>query len=57
MELMLQLYQARNYSFETLFAGASVFDRYVALVGPQNISKHDITKLAVTCLLIGAKLE
>lgn len=57
MELMLQLYQARKYSYETLFAGASVFDRYVALVGIQNISKNDITLLAVTCLLIGAKLE
>jgi len=57
MELMLQLYQARNYTYETLFAGASVFDRYVALVGHQNISKGDITLLAVTCLLIGAKLE
>lgn len=57
MELMLQLYQARGYSFETLFAAANCFDRYVALVGPQNISKSDITKLALTCLLIGAKLE
>lgn len=51
------MYQARGYSFETLFAGANCFDRYVALAGPQNIAKSDITKLALACLLIGAKLE
>lgn len=34
MQLMLQLYKKRGYSYETLFSGAAVLDRYLALTGP-----------------------
>ena len=34
MQLMLQLYKKRGYSHETLFTGAAVLDRYLALTGP-----------------------
>ena len=54
---MLQLYKKRGYTHETLFTGAAVLDRYLCLVGPQNFASSDTTKLALACLLIGAKLE
>jgi len=57
MQLMLQLYKKRGYSHETLFTGAAVLDRYLALTGPQNFPSNQTTNLALTCLLIGAKLE
>lgn len=57
MQLMLQLYKKRGYSHETLFTGAAVLDRYLALTGPQNFASNQTTNLALACLLIGAKLE
>ena len=54
---MLQLYKKRGYSHETLFTGAAVLDRYLALSGPENFPSNQTTNLALTCLLIGAKLE
>lgn len=57
MQLMLQLYKKRGYTHETLFTGAAVLDRYLCIIGPQNFASSDTTKLALACLLIGAKLE
>lgn len=57
MQLLLQLYKKRGYSHETLFTGAAVLDRYLALSGPENFPSNQTTNLALACLLIGAKLE
>ena len=57
MQFMNQLQKSRNYSYDTLETSASIFDQYVALVGPQNIMKSNMITLATTCLLMGAKLS
>ena len=51
------LHEKKEYKKETLFAAASIFDRYVHMMGVNKFNKHNVLHLATISVLMSAKLE
>lgn len=54
VEWMADIQASLELKRESLFTGASLFDRYVELVGPED---SELGLLALTCLFVGYKYE
>lgn len=57
IQKIYDLHIKKEYMPETLFTAASIFDRYILKVGPENFPKNDIACLAAISMLMAAKLE
>lgn len=57
IQKIFYLHEKKEYKKETLFVAASIFDRYIHMVGVNNFNKHNILHLAVISVLMSAKLE
>lgn len=57
IQKIFKLHEAKDYKDETLHLACSIFDRYLFQVGVTNFPYKDITLLAVTSLILAAKIE
>jgi hypothetical protein len=51
------LHGKKEYKPETLFIAAGIFDRFIYMVGIDNIPKTDVVSLSLVSMLLSAKLE
>lgn len=51
------MHTKKEYKPETLFIAAGIFDRYLYMVGLQNVAKAEVVSLSVISMLLSAKLE
>ena len=57
IQKIFDLHTRKDYKVETLFIAAGIFDRYINLIGWRNFPGPQSLHLAVTCVLMSAKLE
>lgn len=57
MQKIFSLHAKKDYKVETLFQACAIMDRYLHKIGAKNYPREKICTLAVTCLLMAAKLE
>lgn len=57
IQKIFDLHSKKDYKEETLFIAASIFDRYVNIVGVSQFSKGLVVHLATISVLMSAKLE
>ena len=55
--LMEELYEIKGYKIETLFLAVNLADRYLVYVAFSDVEAPCLVTLAVTCILMAAKLE
>ena len=54
---MYDLNKKADYKIDTLFAAASIFDRYLKATDFKALDNENVFCLAATCILLGAKME
>jgi len=54
---LYDLNKKADYKIDTLFAAASIFDRYLKATNFKALDNDNVLLLAATCLLLGAKIE
>lgn len=57
IQKIFDLHQKKDYKEETLFVAASIFDRYISIIGVTNFNKSLVVHLATISVLMSAKLE
>mmetsp|Transcript_4432 Transcript_4432/g.7544 ORF Transcript_4432/g.7544 Transcript_4432/m.7544 type:complete len:188 (+) Transcript_4432:335-898(+) len=57
IQKIFDLHAKKDYKPETLFIAANIFDRYIYMVGLENIPKSEVVSLATISMLLSAKLE
>lgn len=57
IQKIFDLHQKKDYKEETLFIAASIFDRYINIVGVSTFNKSLVVHLATIAVLMSAKLE
>lgn len=57
IQKIFDLHQKKDYKEETLFIAASIFDRYINILGVTNFGKGMVVHLATIAVLMSAKLE
>ena len=57
VQKIFDFHQKKDYKEETLFIAASIFDRYINIIGVSNFSKSLVVHLATISVLMSAKLE
>ena len=57
IQKIFDLHIKKDYKPETLFVAASIFDRYIYMIGIQNFPKSEVVSLATISMLMSAKLE
>ena len=55
--LVEELYEMKGYKIETLFLAVNLADRYLVYVSFSEAEVPCLIALAVTCVLLAAKLE
>jgi len=57
IQKIFDLHQKKDYKEETLFIAASIFDRYINILGVSHFNKALVLHLATIAVLMSAKLE
>ena len=57
IQKIFDLHQKKDYKEETLFIAASIFDRYINIIGVNSFSKGLVVHLSTIAVLMSAKLE
>ena len=55
--LIEELHETKEHKPQTLYTAVRIADRYLAMTLDKNRSMPCLVTLAVTCLLLGAKIE
>lgn len=57
VQKIFSLHAEKGYKIETLFTAVYTFDGYITAIGYKNFQREALCLLAVTSLLLAAKLE